>query len=168
MERGGERQKSVEALLSQEKQKLQFLSKRLGIGPELNTLCKRLGIKPDDSEWVTWALVGMVLAREQREFTGKPLGRGRPRKLGVDSLDAKRAQFIEDAKAFAREHYGRSLSAKKLISFFAGEVPLFPNTDDLQPLRNSVARGNRKLKAHREAMAGNRLVNPSGRKITEK
>src|SRR5262245_39162567 len=107
MENTRARHAIVEALLSHEKQNLRDLTKRLGIGPELEALCSRLGVNPHNAEWVTWALVGMKLAREQPEFTGKPRGRGRPRKLG-DNLDIRRALFIEDANAWAKLHRGRT------------------------------------------------------------
>jgi hypothetical protein len=73
----------------------------------LEALCKRLRIAADEPEAMKWVLIGMTLAKEQGEFTGKLRRKGRPRKGPLDSIDVKRALKVEEIQQWVEREMGR-------------------------------------------------------------
>lgn len=117
--------KVANALAAAERRKLHRLIERLGIQPEINTTCKRLGVVKKDSDWIAWMLVGRNLAQEQPEFTGKKVGRGRPPNAPLKSIDEKRALGIDSVILGVEYQKGWKPSAIAMIEELAEWHPLF-------------------------------------------
>jgi hypothetical protein len=122
-----------------------------GMRKPLDLLCERLGIEINQPDWVKFAYVGIALARGQPEFTGERprRTRGRPKKRAGDSVDLRRAEWIEKIQAHVNREFGQQVSDKKVITFGKGKTPLFPKYVKDESLQDSVSRGRAKLKPRR-------------------
>jgi hypothetical protein len=125
-------------------------TERVGLEPrEYETafaaLCDRLKIRPRDHVWVTWALVGMALAKQQPEF--KRRGRGRPR-LGQfePNIDYRRAQYLKAMRRKLPVENSNVTDISLIKDAIAARHPLFGI--DEERLRQSVARGNQIFKSY--------------------
>src|SRR5690242_12878671 len=70
-------------------------------------LCKRLGINENEPELLKWVRIGMALVKEQKEFTGMPQARGRPKQQPLESIDVKRAREIELHQYYVKKIFGK-------------------------------------------------------------
>jgi hypothetical protein len=140
----------AKALVAAERRKLHRLVKRLGIQPEIDATCERLGFKKKDSDWIAWMLVGQMLAQDQPEFTGAPQAPGRPRKFLTESIDVQRALVIKDLISREKQQNSKPHATIDWIEALVdSNHPLFSNaesTENIQALQNSVSRGRSELK----------------------
>lgn len=146
----GPKERVASTLLRVEQQALAALVKRLGIGPEIEVFCRQVGLDPENSELVTWAFIGMKLARGQAEFTGAPVGPGRPVDHILENINVKRALFIEQKKAEIFEREGKKASTVELLKEYAGKHDLFKTYTGIQTYQRSVSIGNTDLRKVRD------------------
>ena len=112
---------------------------------KLDALCKRLGVTLDQPDWAKFGHIGIILAYQQPEFTGKtPRRKGAPKKFILDEIDVIRARRVELEQLVQKLLTGAQLSITSTLTLLQDVDSYFKA--DLQSLQNSVSRGRAKLK----------------------
>ncbi len=122
----------------------------------LDNLCRRLGVPVKKPNWYRWALVGVVLAYDQPEFTQPLRSRGRPKLQKGSRLDEEILRKVAELQSRTGLDFDRALDEVLKTS----DLPAADRTTHRKRLRRLQVR---KREATRKRLI--EALMPPGQKI---